>query len=70
MSAICGPATKVLRADGAGVRWCFRCRARVAFTDTLHGTVEPSYWEPFWSRTCPEGHLDGDLFPGWSRWEY
>lgn len=67
MSALCGPATEVVATREVGVKWCFRCRVRSVFTDTLRATVEPSYWEPFWTRRCERGHIDGDLFPGWSR---
>lgn len=61
-----GP-TEVLREESAGVRWCFVCRERVEFTDRLWRETAPSYYDPQWSRKCPSGHLDGDLFPGWTR---
>jgi hypothetical protein len=65
---VCGPTrTRTLAVQSAGERWCFRCRQRVEFTDTCTADVGPSYYEPWWTRRCPRGHIDGDLFPGWSR---
>lgn len=58
---------RVLATESAGVRWCFVCRKRVEFTDTCTTDDNPWY-EPTWGRTCERGHFDGDLFPGYSRW--
>lgn len=67
---ICGPGKREsLRDVSAGIRWCFVCRKRVEFTDRLMADVEPSYYGPQWVRTCPQGHEDGDCFPGtWREW--
>lgn len=66
-----GPELAVVAAESAGVRWCFACRKRVEFTDRLWASVEPSYYDPHWARTCPQGHRDGDLGFGMSReWEW
>lgn len=63
-----GGLTEVIASESAGERWCFVCRQRVEFTDTCTAYTEPSYYDPWWTRKCPRGHVDGDLFPGWSRW--
>lgn len=67
MSAICGPALRVIQETDAGERWCFRCRARTTFTDRVLVTAEPSYWPPIIDRRCPSGHTDGDVGFGRSR---
>lgn len=67
MSAICGPAMRVISEQDAGTRWCFRCRKRVPFTDRLWTTVGLSCWGPYIDRTCPSGHIDGDVGFGWYR---
>jgi hypothetical protein len=62
---ICGPTrTTTLEVRDAGERWCFRCRRRVPFTDTCTADAGPSYYDPWWTRRCTRGHIDGDLFPG------
>ena len=58
---------KVIGEENVGVKWCFRCREYVRFTDRCMATVEPSYYDPHWERRCEKGHIDGDLFPGYSR---
>ena len=58
---------RVYAERAVGERWCFVCRKRVDFTDRLTGDAEPSYYEPVWTRECPRGHSDGDLFPGYER---
>lgn len=70
MSAICGPAMRVISEQDAGTHWCFRCRQRVPFVDRVLGTVEPSYWPPVIVRQCPAGHEDGDVgFGRYREWE-
>ena len=64
---ICRTPMKVIDTRDAGDRWCFVCRKRVPFTDECWATIEPSYYDPQWQRRCPRGHIDGDLFPGYSR---
>ena len=64
---ICKSETVTVRTVQVGVRWCFVCRKRVEFTDTLKADAQPSYYDPFWVRKCQSGHADGDLFPGWYR---
>lgn len=49
-------------------QWCFVCRKRVRFVQTMHVPTDPmSYYGPHWTVECPRGHVDGDLFPGWVR---
>lgn len=70
MSGICGPTSEVIHTEPVGIRWCFVCRKRVEFTDRFRVPVEPSYWEPFWTRTCAAGHVDGDVgFGRWREWQ-
>lgn len=57
---------RTLAVEPAGERWCFACRKRRTFTDTL-STDDSPWYEPTWARRCEVGHYDGDLFPGWSR---
>jgi hypothetical protein len=40
-------------------RWCFNCRRHVRYNLELHGTREPSYYEPSWSGRCPNCGQDG-----------
>lgn len=66
--SICGPAMHVIRTEPVGApRWCFVCRKRVVFVHRLWASIEPSYYDPHWQRTCPAGHIDGDLGFGMSR---
>jgi hypothetical protein len=65
---VCGPGeVKVLDAQSLGDKWCFVCRKRVEFTKTVKADAQPSYYDPWVTITCPRGHQDGDLFPGWTR---
>lgn len=65
---ICGPGPmETLETHYLGIKWCFRCRAKVMFFDRLRCELGRSYYGPEWERTCENDHLDGDLFPGWSR---
>ena len=65
---VCGPsAVEVVRRDPVSERWCFRCRKRRTFEDVCERETGMSYYDPWWTRTCSQGHVDGDLFPGWSR---
>jgi hypothetical protein len=51
-----------------GEKWCFVCRKRVEFIQTMHVPIDPmSYYGPHWSVRCPKGHHDGDIFPGYVR---
>ena len=36
-------------------RWCFGCRRRVRYNLVLTGDRGPSYYEPVWSASCPNG---------------
>ena len=65
---ICSTPITVVRVEDAGVKWCFICRKRVPFRDELHDPGPESYYEPTWHRYCENGHFDGDVFPGCSRW--
>lgn len=58
---------KTLREDDLGEKWCFRCRTRRRFTEKLTAEIEPSYYDPIPEISCSEGHVNGDLFPGWIR---
>ena len=59
---------KVIATKPAGVRWCFQCRQRVGFVDVCTADVDPSPYDPNWTRRCtPMGHIDGDLGFGMSR---
>jgi hypothetical protein len=50
-----GP-TKVIavEAEERG-RWCFGCRRHVRYILRLHASIEPSYYEPTWEASCPNG---------------
>lgn len=62
---ICRPGkTEVIKTTPREIKWCFVCRKCVEFTDYLIAEIEPLYYDPWWRRTCPRGHDDGDLFPG------
>lgn len=61
-----GPVEEVSR-EPMPERWCFRCRARVAFLTVIYRyDVAPSddYYGPWAVIRCEHGHDDGDLFPG------
>lgn len=58
--------TAVDKPDGE-LRWCFTCRKHVEFRFIVEAPKEPSYWGPVPSIQCPDGHIDGDLFPGRAR---
>jgi hypothetical protein len=40
-------------------RWCFNCCRHVRYNFELHGSREPSYYEPTWSGRCPNCGQDG-----------
>lgn len=40
-------------------RWCFNCHRHVRYNLQLHGSREPSYYEPTWSGRCPNCGQDG-----------
>jgi hypothetical protein len=65
---VCGPGeVKTLDTKPVGEKWCFVCRKRREFTDQCRVEAGITYYDPWWTRTCSEGHFDGDLFPGYIR---
>ena len=60
------PCELVSQTEHGEVRWCFLCRKRVKFVLQVWRPVDKmSYYGPHASVHCqPQGHLDGDLFPG------
>jgi hypothetical protein len=66
-AVVCGPGAteEVVRRPSGESRWCFQCRKRVPFVFTVTREIAPSYYDPWPAVECePEGHNDGDLFPG------
>lgn len=68
-TVICrSPFGVIKRKPNGEVRWCFYCRARVAFDFVVRGNTDPDYddyYGPAPSIECAEkGHGDGDMFPG------
>jgi hypothetical protein len=65
-AVVCMPGeTHVVKSEGLGERWCFRCRRKVDFLFTVTSEIEMSYYSPWPQVACmPAGHVDGDLFPG------
>jgi hypothetical protein len=57
--------TRIASSVDVGRRWCFVCRKRVTFTQTVHVPTDPlSYYGPHSTLKCERGHFDGDCFPG------
>jgi hypothetical protein len=61
--------THVISERTNGERWCFDCRKRVPFMVTVHAPDDlMSYYGPHAVVACgPQGHVDGDCFPGTHR---
>jgi hypothetical protein len=74
MSLVCilpGP-SETVRTETTPPKWCFYCRTRVPFVDTLNTYSKDSpnwgWYEPTWQRRCSNCRaIDGDLFPGYER---
>lgn len=60
---ICRTPMECIREEDAGVRWCFGCRAHLPHTDRLMATIEPSYYDPHWARSCNRCGHDRTAFP-------
>ena len=66
---VCRGASDVLHAQFEGrVRWCFGCRRHVRYNLVLTGTREPSWYEPSWSASCPNGCGDRASGGFWYVW--
>jgi hypothetical protein len=66
---VCGENFRVLSEEQDGVaRWCFRCRQRVEFNRVITAPTDIySYYGPNATILCERGHVNGDLFPGYTR---
>lgn len=66
-----GPATREVKRESQGIKWCFSCRNRREFFFTVHAPIVPDYYGPTCDIRCEHcNKSDADLFPGHEReWE-